>query len=68
MDLSREKAEGILWNEAIQALVIKRLLEGVNLVAVSPLSFGGTPLFFNAFDTADAFLDANRLTALCSHP
>ncbi len=33
VDLSREKAEGILWNEAIQALVIKRLLEGVNLVA-----------------------------------
>ena len=33
VDLSREKAEGMLWNEAIQALVIKRLLEGVNLVA-----------------------------------
>lgn len=33
VDLSREKAEGMLWNDAIQALVIKRLLEGVNLVA-----------------------------------
>lgn len=33
VDLSREKAEGMLWNEAIQALVIKRLLEGVNSVA-----------------------------------
>lgn len=28
---------------------------------VSPLSFAGTPLFFNAFNTAEAFLKANRL-------
>jgi len=28
---------------------------------VSPLSFAGTPLFFNAFNTADEFLEANRL-------
>lgn len=28
---------------------------------VSPLSFAGTPLFFNAFNTVDAFLDANEL-------
>jgi len=28
---------------------------------VSPLSFAGTPLFFNAFNTVDEFLDANRL-------
>lgn len=30
---------------------------------VSPLSFAGTPLFFNAFNTPDAFLSANRLRA-----
>lgn len=28
---------------------------------VSPLSFAGTPLFFNAFNTVEAFLEANRL-------
>ena len=28
---------------------------------VSPLSFSGSPLFFNAFNTVDAFLDANKL-------
>jgi len=28
---------------------------------VSPLSFSGTPLFFNAFNTPQAFLDANNL-------
>ena len=30
---------------------------------VSPLSFSGSPLFVNAFNTVDAFLDANRLGA-----
>jgi len=28
---------------------------------VSPLSFAGTPLFFNAFNTADDFLKTNHL-------
>lgn len=28
---------------------------------VSPLSFSGTPLFFNAFNTVNEFLDVNRL-------
>ncbi len=28
---------------------------------VSPLSFAGTPLFFNAFNTVREFLDTNRL-------
>ncbi len=28
---------------------------------VSPLSFSGSPLFLNAFNTVDAFLQANRL-------
>lgn len=28
---------------------------------VSPLSFSGTPLFFNAFNTPDAFVEANKL-------
>lgn len=30
---------------------------------VSPLSFAGTPLFFNAFNTVDAFVAANDLGA-----
>jgi hypothetical protein len=29
---------------------------------VSPLSFSGTPLFLNAFNTVDAFLEANKLS------
>jgi DNA helicase HerA-like ATPase len=29
---------------------------------VSPLSFAGTPLFFNAFNTVKEFLDANKLS------
>ena len=29
---------------------------------ISPLSFSGTPLFLTAFNTADKFLDANKLT------
>jgi hypothetical protein len=28
---------------------------------VSPLSFSGSPLFLNAFNTVDEFLKANRL-------
>lgn len=28
---------------------------------VSPLSFSGTPLFFNAFNTVKAFLETNKL-------
>ena len=31
---------------------------------VSPLSFSGSPLFFNAFNTANAFLEANGLGEL----
>jgi len=31
---------------------------------VSPLSFAGTPLFFNAFNNVDAFLEANNFTLL----
>ena len=27
---------------------------------VSPLSFAGTPLFFNAFNTTEGFISANR--------
>jgi Predicted ATPase len=33
VDVSREKAGGLFWNEKIQGLVIKRLLDGVNMVA-----------------------------------
>jgi len=30
IDLSKEKAEGLFWDDKIQALVIKRLLDGIN--------------------------------------
>jgi len=30
VDLSKEKAEGLFWNEKIQSLVIKRLLDGLS--------------------------------------
>jgi hypothetical protein len=33
VDVSREQAQGLLWNDRIQSLVIKRLLEGVTLTA-----------------------------------
>ncbi len=33
IDLSREQAQGLFWNEKIQALVIKRLLDGLNYIA-----------------------------------
>jgi len=33
IDLSREQAEDLFWNDAIQSLVIKRLLDGLTLMA-----------------------------------
>lgn len=33
IDLSREMAEGLFWNDTIQALVIKRLLDGLTYTA-----------------------------------
>ena len=33
IDLSKEKAGNVLWNDRIQAMVIKRLLDGINLSA-----------------------------------
>ncbi len=33
VDLSREQAEGRFWNDSIQSLVIKRLLDGLTLTA-----------------------------------
>lgn len=33
IDLSRERAEGLLWNDRIQSLVIKRLLDGLTQAA-----------------------------------
>lgn len=33
VDVSKEQAEGLLWNDTIQSLVIKRLLEGVTQTA-----------------------------------
>jgi hypothetical protein len=35
IDLSREMASGLFWNDTIQALVIKRLLDGLNYSAES---------------------------------
>ena len=33
IDVSKEQAQGLLWNDTIQSMVIKRLLEGVTHVA-----------------------------------
>ena len=33
IDLSKEQAQGLLWNDNIQSLVIKRLLDGLTLTA-----------------------------------
>ena len=33
VDVSKEQAHGLLWNDTIQSLVIKRLLEGLSLIA-----------------------------------
>lgn len=33
IDLSREQAQGLFWNDKIQSLVIKRLLDGISLTA-----------------------------------
>ena len=33
VDLSREQAEGLFWNDKIQSLVIKRLLDGLSMTA-----------------------------------
>lgn len=33
IDLSRETAHGLLWNDTIQSLVIKRLLDGITMTA-----------------------------------
>lgn len=33
VDLSKEQAKGLFWNDNIQSLVIKRLLEGLSLTA-----------------------------------
>lgn len=35
IDLSKEMAKGIFWNETVQALVIKRLLDGLTYLAES---------------------------------
>jgi hypothetical protein len=35
VDVSKEQAQGLLWNDTIQSLVIKRLLEGVTYTAES---------------------------------
>ena len=41
-----------------------RLYSFMTIGPVSPLSFSGSPLFLNAFNTVDGFLDANHLTAI----
>lgn len=33
IDLSKERAQGLFWSETIQSLVIKRLLDGINITA-----------------------------------
>lgn len=41
--------------------VASRQYSFMTIGPVSPLSFSGTPLFFNAFNTVDAFLSANDI-------
>lgn len=41
--------------------VASRQYSFMTIGPVSPLSFSGSPLFFNAFNTVEAFLEANRL-------
>lgn len=41
--------------------VASRQYSFMTIGPVSPLSFAGTPLFFNAFNTAEAFLEANGI-------
>ena len=41
--------------------VASRQYSFMTIGPVSPLSFSGTPLFFNAFNRVDAFLEANNL-------
>ena len=43
--------------------VASRQYSFMTIGPVSPLSFSGSPLFFNAFNTVPAFLSANRLEA-----
>ena len=45
-----------------------RLYSLMTIGPVSPISFSGSPLFLNAFNTVDGFLDANRLTATSGNP
>ena len=45
-----------------------RLYSFMTIGPVSPLSFSGSPLFLNAFNTVDGFMDANRLTATSGNP
>lgn len=41
--------------------VASRQYSFMTIGPVSPLSFSGTPLFFNAFNTVEIFLAANNL-------
>lgn len=41
VDVSREQAQGVLWNDTIQALVIKRLLDGITYLAEKQFQEGG---------------------------
>ena len=45
-----------------------RLYSFMTIGLVSSLSFSGSPLFLNAFNTVDGFLDANYLTATSDNP
>lgn len=45
-----------------------RLYSFMTIGPVSPLSFSGSPLFLNAFNTVDGFVDANRLNATSGDP
>jgi hypothetical protein len=44
--------------------VASRQYSFMTIGPVSPLSFSGSPLFFNAFNTVESFIQANRLPTL----
>jgi hypothetical protein len=56
IDLSKENAKGLLWNDRIQAMVIKRMLDGINVNAEN--------LYLNEGKTLNALViidEAHRL-------
>ena len=65
--------QNIFWNDAVKFFVLGRFIEGLNILGekqysfmsygpISPLSFSGAPLFFNAYKFPEKFTSSNFLT------